>query len=83
MADLSGLLSLAGYGLGTVGGALIFVEFFMTPSYLQYEPEWDGWNIAVNPVDADEYSWAGRIGALLVALGFALLFVATLLAQAG
>jgi len=83
MADLIGLLSLAGYGLGTMGGALVFVEFFMTPSYIEYEPSWEGWNIAVNPTEADEYTWAGRIGALLTALAFALLFVATLLAQAG
>jgi hypothetical protein len=83
MAELSVLLSLAGYGLGTLGAALVFIEFFMTPSYLEYQPEWDGWNLTVNPIEADEYSWAGRIGALLMALAFALLFLATLLGQAG
>lgn len=81
MASPSVVLSLAGYGLGTVGAALVFIEFFMSPSYVSYEPEWDGWNLSVNPSEAAEYTWIGRVGALLVALAFALLFVATLLAQ--
>lgn len=79
MVALSVLVSLAGYALGTLGGVLVFIELFQTPSYIEYEPEWDTWDLNINPTEVDEYSWAGRIGALLVALAFALQFVATLL----
>ena len=80
MVAVSALLSLVASAMGALGGTLVFVEFFQTPSYVSYEPEWDNWNMTISPTDVEEYSWAGRIGALLVALAFALQFVATLLA---
>ena len=79
MVALAAVVSLAGSALGALGGALVFVEFFQTPNYVSYEPEWDNWNMNISPTDVEEYSWAGRIGALLVALAFALEFVSKLL----
>lgn len=72
-------LSLAGYALGTLGATLVFVEFFQIPSYVQYKTNMGSYNINYSPTDAREYTWAGRIGALLVALAFAFQFVAALL----
>ena len=73
------LLSLAGHAIGTVGGVLLFVEFFQLPSYVTYETEWDNWNIQVSPSEVQQYSTAGRLGAVMIAVAFALQFVATLL----
>lgn len=72
-------LQLAGYALGAVGGVLLFVELFQLPSYISYRESFNSYNISISPQDAREYTWAGRVGALLVALAFALQFVATLL----
>jgi len=79
MAAVSFWLSLAGYALGVLGAGLVFVEFFQLPSYVQYQKTLGNYNVMLSPDDAREYSWAGRIGALLIALAFALQFVATLL----
>ena len=73
------LLALAGHAIGTIGGVLLFVEFFQLPSYVTYEKEWDNWNIQVSPNEVQQYSTAGRIGAVMIAVAFALQFVATLL----
>jgi hypothetical protein len=73
------LVSLAGHAIGTIGGVLLFVEFFQLPSYITYEKEWDNWNIQVSPNEVRQYSAAGRIGAVMIAIAFALQFVATLL----
>ena len=78
MVAYGALLSLAGSAMGALGGALVFVEFFQTPSYLNYDPEFGSHDIQLTPVEVDEYTWAGRIGALLIALAFALQFVAAL-----
>lgn len=78
MAAYSFWLSLAGYGLGALGALLVFVEFFQLPSYVEYRENVGKYNITLSPKDAREYTWAGRIGALLVALAFALQFVAAL-----
>ena len=73
------VVSLAGYALGALGGVLVFAEFFMLPSYITYEESYGSYNVSMSPQDAREYTWAGRIGALLVALAFALQFVASFL----
>jgi hypothetical protein len=73
------LVSLAGHAIGTIGGVLLFVEFFQLPSYVSYEKEWDNWNIQVSPNEVQQYTAAGRIGAVMIAIAFALQFVATLL----
>ncbi len=78
MVDVTLLLSQVSYVLGALGGVLVFVEFFQTPSYLSYNAEWDNWSVEMSPLDAREYTWAGRVGALLIALAFTLQFVATL-----
>jgi hypothetical protein len=72
-------ISLAGHAVGTIGGVLLFVEFFQLPSYITYEKEWDNWNIQVSPNEVQQYSTAGRLGAVMIAIAFALQFVATLL----
>lgn len=79
MVDLAGALQLAGYALGTVGAGLLFIELFQLPSYLEYQAEFDDYRLTMSPQEPAEYSWAGRIGALLLALAFALLFIAALL----
>jgi hypothetical protein len=73
------LVSLAGNAIGTIGGVLLFVEFFQLPSYISYEKEWDNWNIQVSPNEVQQYTAAGRVGAVMIALAFVLQFVATLL----
>ena len=79
MVTLRHALSLASAALGALGGLLLFVEFFQLPSYVTYQPSYGSYNLAISPQEAREYSWAGRIGALLLALAFALLFVDALL----
>ena len=73
------VLSMAGYALGALGGVLVFVELFMLPSYVEYRENIGSYNISLSPKDAREYTWAGRAGALLIALAFALQFVAAFL----
>ncbi len=79
MASIETIVALAGYAIGALGGVLVFIEFFQTPSYIRYQSEWDDWNVDIAPSEVDEYTRAGRIGAILIALAFALEFVATLL----
>lgn len=79
IAQVADWLQLVGYGAGTLGGALLFVEFFQLPSYVSYEPEYDEYNVEMAPAAARQYTLAGRAGALLIALAFALQFVAVLL----
>jgi hypothetical protein len=72
-------LQLTGYAAGALGGSLLFMEFFQIPSYVNYEPEYDEYNVDMTPADVRQYTWAGRSGALLVAAAFALQFLAVLL----
>lgn len=78
MVAVGEALRLAGTALGAVGGALLFIEFFQRPSYVEYDPEFDNYEIVIGPSEVREHTWAGRIGGFCVATGFALLFVATL-----
>lgn len=77
--SVSVVLSLVGYAVGALGGVLVFVEFFMLPSYVSYQETYGSYNVSMSPQDAREYTWAGRVGALLIALAFALQFVAAFL----
>ena len=79
MAALGGSLSLAGSGLGVLGAVLLFLEFFQVPSYVQYDTDFNEYNMDIAPAEVDEYTWVGRVGALLLAIGFALQFVSGLL----
>jgi hypothetical protein len=72
------ILRLAGSALGAVGGLLVFIEFFQTPNYVSYNREWDDYEIEMSPREVEQYTWIGRVGGLLVGVGFALLFVGTL-----
>lgn len=79
MPPIDVIIALAGYAIGALGGVLVFIEFFQTPSYITYQSDWDDWNVDIAPSDVNEYTRAGRVGAILIALAFALEFVATLL----
>jgi hypothetical protein len=72
------VISLVGYALGTLGGGLVFIELFQLPSYVSYDESFGSYNIKISPKDARQYTWAGRVGALLIALAFALQFVSAL-----
>ncbi|MFC7136880.1 hypothetical protein [Halobaculum litoreum] len=79
MVAIAGGVRLVGAALGAVGGALIALEFFQVPSYVSYQEEWDSYDIDIAPAEVTEHTALGRAGGLLVALGFALLFVGELL----
>ena len=72
-------LSLAGPALGAVGSLLVFVEFMQVPSYVEYRAEFDSYDIDVAPGELREHTWLGRAGGLMIAVGFAMLFLAELL----
>lgn len=72
-------LELAGYALGAFGAVLLFFEFFQTPSYIEYEPEFNDYNIDISPHEVRQYTWAGRVGAFVLSVAFALEFFAALL----
>jgi hypothetical protein len=78
MSTVVVLLQLSGYVFGALGSVCLFIEFFQTPSYVTYNRERERYGITYSPDDAEEYTWFGRAGALLLGLGFGLLFVATL-----
>jgi len=67
---------MAGYALAVVGSLLVFLEFFQLPSYVSYDPDFESYNVDLSPRDVRQHTWAGRIGALLAAAGFALEFLA-------
>ncbi len=71
-------IRLVGAALGAVGGALIALEFFQQPSYVDYSPEFDSYEVQMNPQELTEHTWLGRAGGLLISVGFTLLFVAEL-----
>lgn len=78
MVAVAETLRLVGTAIGALGGVLLFVEFFQRPNYIEYNPEFDDYGIDIAPSEVREHTWAGRIGGFCVAVGFALLFVATL-----
>lgn len=80
MVDFVTAVELAASALGVLGAGLLFAEFFQVPNYLNYRSEHDSYNLEMAPAHVQEYTWIGRTGALLVAVAFALQFVATLLA---
>lgn len=76
MSALSETLRLAAAAIGAVGAVLLFVEFFQVPSYVNYDTDFESYTIEISPNEASEYTWFGRVGALAIALAFALQFVA-------
>jgi len=79
MVALAEGIRLTGAALGAVGGALIALEFFQMPSYVSYQEEWNSYDIDIAPDEVTEHTNLGRVGGLLVSLGFALLFLGELL----
>ncbi|PSP77713.1 hypothetical protein BRC81_09480 [Halobacteriales archaeon QS_1_68_20] len=79
MVDAVTALGLASSGIGALGALLLFAEFFQEPNYLNYDSEFDSYNVEIAPAEVHEYTWLGRTGALLVAVAFALQFFATFL----
>ena len=74
MVTLAEALRLAGAALGAVGGALVFVEFFQLPSYVDYQDEFDSYDVDIAPRTVTEHTTLGRLGGFLLSAGFALLF---------
>lgn len=79
MVTLGEGVRLAGAAAGAVGGALIALEFFQVPSYVNYQEEWDSYDVDIAPAEVREHTNLGRVGGFLVSVGFALLFVGELL----
>lgn len=79
MAGLASTLSLLGYALGTLGGVLVFLEFFQVPSYVAFDEDLGAYNLDIAPEQVREHTWLGRVGGLCLALGFALLFLGAFL----
>ncbi|AOW80418.1 hypothetical protein HTSR_1240 [Halodesulfurarchaeum formicicum] len=73
-------LYLAGSALGVVGAMLLFVEFFQLPSYVRFDRDFESYSVEISPNDADEYTFFGRAGAILIAIAFALQLTGTFLA---
>lgn len=78
MVDFGSALALTGYAIGAIGAGLVFIEFFQMPNYVEYDTDFQSYNVQITPAEVQEYSWAGRIGAFLIAVAFALEFVAVL-----
>lgn len=79
MATLVETLRLAGPAIGAVGAALLFIEFFQLPSYFRYDTDFESYSVDISPEDAQEYTWLGRIGVLLIALAFIIQFLSAFL----
>lgn len=79
MVDVVSALELSGYGLGALGAALVFFEFFQLPSYVEYSEEYNDYSMDISPAEVTEHTWIGRVGAFLIAVAFALEFLAVLL----
>ncbi|MFB6082052.1 MAG: hypothetical protein ABEJ67_04440 [Halanaeroarchaeum sp.] len=73
---LAATLRLVAAAIGVFGAVLLFVEFFQVPSYVNYDTDFESYSIEISPNEAAEYTWFGRIGALALAVAFALQFVA-------
>lgn len=79
MTDVATTLRLVGAAVGTLGAVLLFLELFQLPTYLTYDNNMGSYSIDFSPENPREYTWIGRIGAILIALAFALQFLATFL----
>lgn len=79
MNGIAATLRLAGAAIGAVGAILLFIEFFQVPSYVNYDTDFESYNLEISPTTASEYTWFGRIGALAIALAFSLQLVAAFL----
>lgn len=80
MVTLVTTIQLAGYAVGAFGAGLLFMEFFQQPNYIRYNKEFNDYTIELSPAEVREHTWIGRVGAFLVAVAFALQFLAVLLA---
>jgi hypothetical protein len=79
MAELATTLRLVGAAVGVLGATLLFLEFFQFPSYIDYNSDMGSYSIEFSPDDPREYTWVGRVGALCLAIAFAIQFLATFL----
>ncbi|MFC7173559.1 hypothetical protein ACFQL0_09710 [Haloplanus litoreus] len=74
MVAVANALRLLGSALGALGGALVFIEFFQMPTYVEYNEEFQDYRIDSSRTEVREHTWIGRIGGFCISLGFALLF---------
>lgn len=78
MGDYNTVIALAGYAIGAFGSLLIFIELFQLPSYVEYKPKLNRYDLQTKPIEMRQYTIAGKAGALMVALAFSLEFIAIL-----
>jgi hypothetical protein len=79
MVEVASTLRLLGSALGALGGALVFVEFFQFPNYVEYDERSQEYRIDTDRSDVREHTWIGRVGGFCLSVGFALFFLATFL----
>ncbi|MFW5938147.1 MAG: hypothetical protein ACOCSN_04310 [Halanaeroarchaeum sp.] len=72
MNDIAATIRLASAAIGAIGGVLLFIEFFQVPSYINYDTDFESYNLEISPAEAEEYTWFGRLGSIAIALAFAL-----------
>jgi hypothetical protein len=49
------------------------------PSYVKYKPKLNRYDVEIKPLEVQQYTWAGRVGALMIAIAFSLEFIAMLM----
>lgn len=71
-------IELGAYVLGVIGAVLLFLEFFQLPDYVRFNEKTGKYRLSITTEETAEYSPLGRIGAMLLAVAFAVLFVVRL-----
>ena len=79
MVEYDVVIALIGYIVGAFGGLLIFIELFQVPSYVKYKPKLNRYDVEIKPLEVQQYTLAGRVGALMIAIAFSLEFIAMLM----
>ena len=79
MVEYDIVIALIGYMVGAFGGLLVFIELFQVPSYVKYKPKLNRYDVEIKPLEVQQYTWAGRVGALMIAIAFSLEFIAMLM----
>ena len=79
MVEYDVVIAMIGYIVGAFGGLLIFIELFQVPSYVRYKPKLNRYDVEIKPTEVQQYTLAGRAGALMIAIAFSLEFIAILI----
>jgi hypothetical protein len=79
MVEYDIVIALMGYIVGAFGGLLVFIELFQVPNYVKYKPKLNRYDVEIKPLEVQQYTLAGRVGALMIAIAFSLEFIAILM----